>query len=92
VSKFPQLALEKQTGHKAVIKTNRGDVVVQLFPELAPKTVKNFVELAKKGYYDGIIFHRVIPDLLIQGADPTGTALGGESNYGGSCEDEYSKE
>lgn len=49
MSEFPQLALEKQTGHKAVIKTNRGDVVVQLFPELAPKTVKNFVELAKKG-------------------------------------------
>ncbi|MGM0101190.1 cyclophilin type peptidyl-prolyl cis-trans isomerase [Enterococcus sp. AZ141] len=92
MSEFPQLALEKQTGHKAVIKTNRGDVVVQLFPELAPKTVKNFVELAKKGYYDGIIFHRVIPDFMIQGGDPTGTGMGGESIYGGSFEDEFSKE
>lgn len=92
MSEFPQLALEKQTGHKAVIKTNRGDVVVQLFPELAPKTVKSFVELAKKGYYDGIIFHRVIPDFMIQGGDPTGTGMGGESIYGGSFEDEFSKE
>ncbi|MFP9084251.1 peptidylprolyl isomerase, partial [Enterococcus faecalis] len=53
------------------MKTNRGDITVQLFPELAPKTVQNFIELSKKGYYDGVIFHRVIPDFMIQGGDPT---------------------
>lgn len=92
VSQFPQLDLSNQTGHKAVIKTNRGDITVQLFPELAPKTVKNFVEHAKEGYYNGVIFHRVIPDFMIQGGDPTGTGMGGESIYGGTFEDEFSKE
>ncbi len=76
MSQFPQLDLENAKGPKAVIKTNRGDITVQLFPEQAPKTVKNFVELAKKGYYDGVIFHRVIPDFMIQGGDPTGTGMG----------------
>ncbi|EOS7734586.1 peptidylprolyl isomerase [Enterococcus hirae] len=89
---FPQLSLENEKGPKAVIKTNRGDITVQLFPELAPKTVKNFIELAKKGYYDGVIFHRVIPDFMIQGGDPTGTGMGGESIYGESFEDEFSRE
>lgn len=89
---FPQLSLENEKGPKVVIKTNRGDITVQLFPELAPKTVKNFIELAKKGYYDGVIFHRVIPDFMIQGGDPTGTGMGGESIYGESFEDEFSRE
>ncbi|EPH93693.1 MULTISPECIES: peptidylprolyl isomerase [unclassified Enterococcus] len=89
---FPQLNLENEKGPKALIKTNRGDINIQLFPELAPKTVQNFVELAKKGYYDGIIFHRVIPDFMIQGGDPTGTGMGGESIYGESFEDEFSRE
>ena len=89
---FPQLSLENEKGPKAVIKTNRGDITVQLFPELAPKTVKNFIELAKKGYYDGVIFHRVIPDFMIQGGDPTGTGMGGESIYGEKFEDEFSQE
>ncbi|MEY8445841.1 peptidylprolyl isomerase [Enterococcus ratti] len=89
---FPQLNLENEKGPKAVIKTNRGDITIQLFPELAPKTVKNFIELAKKGYYDGVIFHRVIPDFMIQGGDPTGTGMGGESIYGKSFEDEFSRE
>ena len=89
---FPQLNLENEKGPKAVIKTSRGDITVQLFPELAPKPVKNFIELAKKGYYDGVIFHRVIPDFMIQGGDPTGTGMGGESIYGESFEDEFSRE
>lgn len=92
MSQFPQLNLAGQTGHKAVIKTNRGDITVQLFPELAPKTVENFVTHAKNGYYNGVIFHRVIPDFMIQGGDPTGTGMGGESIYGGTFEDEFSKE
>lgn len=90
MSQFPQLDLENAKGPKAVIKTNRGDITVQLFPEQAPKTVENFVELAKKGYYDGVIFHRVIPDFMIQGGDPTGTGMGGESIYGEAFEDEFS--
>jgi peptidyl-prolyl cis-trans isomerase B (cyclophilin B) len=91
VSEFPQLDLANAKGPKVTIKTNRGDIHVQLFSEEAPKTVKNFVELAKKGYYDGVIFHRVIPDFMIQGGDPTGTGMGGESIYGEKFEDEFSR-
>ncbi|KAF1305840.1 peptidylprolyl isomerase [Enterococcus saccharolyticus] len=92
MSQFPQLDLANQKGAKALVKTNRGDITIQLFPEQAPKTVENFVQLAKKGYYDGIIFHRVIPDFMIQGGDPTGTGMGGESIYGDKFEDEFSRE
>ncbi|UUV99703.1 peptidylprolyl isomerase [Vagococcus luciliae] len=88
---FPQLDLENAKV-TATIKTSRGDIKVALFPEQAPKTVKNFIELSKKGYYNGIIFHRVIPDFMIQGGDPTGTGMGGESIYGEKFEDEFSKE
>lgn len=89
MSQFPQIDLENAKGPKATIKTNRGNITVQLFSELVPKTVNNFVELAKKGYYDGVIFHRVIPDFMIQGGDPTGTGMGGESIYGSAFEDEF---
>ncbi|MQS90096.1 peptidylprolyl isomerase [Companilactobacillus mishanensis] len=89
---YPQLDLENQTGTKVTMKTNHGDIKIQLFDEQAPKTVKNFVELAKKDYYNGIIFHRVIPDFMIQGGDPTGTGAGGESIYGETFEDEFSDE
>ena len=75
----------------AVIRTNMGDVKVRLFPEEAPKTVENFVTHAKEGYYNGLIFHRVIPDFMIQGGDPTGTGMGGESIFGHSFEDEFSE-
>jgi len=90
MSEFPQLHLEKQTGTTATIKTNKGDITLQLFDKLAPKTVKNFVELAQDGYYDGVIFHRVIPNFMIQGGDPTGTGRGGKSIYGEQFEDEFS--
>ncbi|MFD1671692.1 peptidylprolyl isomerase [Agrilactobacillus yilanensis] len=89
---FPQLDLENYTGPKAVIKTTMGDIEVALFPEQAPKTVENFTTLAKQGYYNGIIFHRVIPDFMIQGGDPTGTGMGGESIWGESFADEFSQE
>ncbi len=92
LSQFPQLDLANEKGPKAIIKTNRGDVTIQLFPEHAPKTVENFIGLAKKGYYEGVIFHRVIPDFMIQGGDPTGTGMGGESFFGGQFEDEFSRE
>ncbi|MCG0661866.1 peptidylprolyl isomerase [Lactiplantibacillus plantarum] len=89
---FPQLDLSQVDGPKATIKTNFGDIKVQLFLKQAPKSVENFVGLAQKGYYDGIIFHRVIPDFMIQGGDPTGTGMGGESLWGKPFEDEFSQE
>lgn len=63
--------------HVATIQTNHGDVVLNLFGDHAPKTVKNFVDLSEKGFYDGVIFHRIIPNFMIQGGDPTGTGTGG---------------
>ena len=69
--------LEKKDGKKAVIKTNRGDMTFVLLDEAAPKAVENFITHAKNGYYDGLIFHRVIQDFMIQGGDPTGTGMGG---------------
>lgn len=77
---------------KVVMKTTKGDVTLRLFPDIAPKAVANFIGLAKQGYYDGVIFHRVISDFMIQGGDPTGTGMGGESIYGESFEDECSIE
>src|SRR5215212_533108 len=61
----------------ATIHTNHGAIDVELYDEDAPKTVENFTTLARKGFYDGVIFHRVIPDFMIQGGDPTGTGTGG---------------
>jgi cyclophilin family peptidyl-prolyl cis-trans isomerase len=61
----------------ATLHTNHGAIAVELFDEDAPKTVDNFVKLANDGFYDGVIFHRVIPDFMIQGGDPTGTGTGG---------------
>lgn len=72
----------------AILKTNKGDISIRFFPEYAPKAVENFVTLASDGYYDGLTFHRVINDFMIQGGDPTGTGAGGESIYGGTFDDE----
>jgi cyclophilin family peptidyl-prolyl cis-trans isomerase len=72
----------------AVIKTNMGTIEIELFSKEAPKTVENFVGLANKGYYKGIIFHRVINGFMIQGGDPTGTGRGGASLWGGKFNDE----
>lgn len=76
----------------AVIHTNMGDISVKLFPEDAPMAVENFTTHAKNGYYNGIIFHRVINGFMIQGGDPTGTGMGGESIWGRSFEDEFTPE
>lgn len=73
---------------KATIKTNKGDMKFNLYDDLAPKTVENFVTHAKNGYYDGLIFHRVIKDFMIQGGDPTGSGCGGQSIWGKPFEDE----
>ena len=81
---------QAQAGDKiATIKTNKGNIEILLFPEAAPKAVESFESLAKSGYYDGVIFHRVIPGFMIQGGDPTGTGRGGESSFGSSFEDEF---
>ncbi len=82
--------LEVKDGVKAVMKTNMGDMEFVLFPEVAPKAVENFVTYSENGYYDGLIFHRVIQDFMIQGGDPTGTGMGGESVFGNNFEDEFS--
>ena len=74
----------------AIMHTNMGDIKIKLFVDEVPRTTKNFIELSKKGYYNGIIFHRVIKDFMIQGGDPTGTGMGGESIYGEKFEDEFS--
>ena len=73
----------------ATLHTNRGDIAVELFDDDAPKTVDNFLSLARKGFYDGVIFHRVIPDFMIQGGDPTGTGSGGP---GYTFEDEFNEQ
>lgn len=89
---LPQFDLAAVDGPVAVLETSKGTIKIQLFPAQAPKTVENFVGLIEKGYYDGIIFHRVISDFMIQGGDPTGTGMGGQSIYGDSFEDEFSEE
>ena len=71
------------------MKTSRGDIYIRLFPEGAPKTVENFVTHAKNGYYDGLTFHRVMEDFMIQGGDPKGNGTGGESIWGGKFADEF---
>lgn len=73
----------------AILHTNKGDISLRLFPEAAPKAVQNFVSLAESQYYDGVTFHRVIDDFMIQGGDPTGTGSGGESFDGEPFEDEF---
>ena len=73
-----------------VFETTQGVIELKLFPDIAPKACENMVGLVKKGYYNGIIFHRVIKNFMLQGGDPTGTGSGGESLWGGKFEDEFS--
>lgn len=72
----------------AVFETTQGTIEMELFKDKSPKTVENFVGLINKKYYNGISFHRIIPNFMIQGGDPTGTGMGGESIWGHSFEDE----
>lgn len=87
-----QLEAVKSGDTVAVMHTSMGDITIKLFPKQAPKTVENFTTHAKNGYYNGLIFHRVIKDFMIQGGDPTGTGMGGESIWGSSFEDEFTPE
>lgn len=86
-----QLELPEEGEEVAVMTTSMGEISIRLFPDAAPKTVYNFKKLAQQGYYDGLTFHRVINDFMIQGGDPNGDGTGGESVWGGSFEDEFSK-
>ena len=93
MTNYPQLNKEIQDNEiKVIMHTNKGDMTFKLFPEIAPKTVENFVTHAKNGYYNGISFHRVINDFMVQGGDPTATGMGGESIYGAPFADEFSLE
>lgn len=74
-----------------ILQTTQGNVEIELMPDVAPKTCENFTKLVEKGYYDGIIFHRVIKEFMIQGGDPTGTGRGGESIWGREFEDEFKR-
>ncbi len=76
-SKPPEMALAPKKAYTARLHTEKGDIVVKLHADKAPKTVNNFVFLAKQGFYDGTVFHRVIADFMAQGGDPTGTGMGG---------------
>lgn len=75
----------------AILETNQGTIEIELMPDVAPKTCENFTGLINKGYYDGLIFHRVIEEFMLQGGDPTGTGMGGESLWGGKFKDECDK-
>ena len=82
----PAMQVETNRTYKAVIETGKGSIEIELFPEHAPKTVNNFVFLARDGFYDDVTFHRVIADFMIQGGDPTGSGRGGP---GYRFEDEF---
>ncbi|MED1205924.1 peptidylprolyl isomerase [Heyndrickxia acidicola] len=91
--KYSQLTNEVLKNEKLVeMKTNMGNIKIKLFPEQAPKTVENFVKHSENGYYDGLIFHRIINGFMIQGGDPSGNGTGGQSIYGSPFEDEFSQE
>lgn len=87
-----QFEMPKNGEKVYIMKTNLGEISLRLFPEFAQKTCENFVAHIKNGYYNGVIFHRVIKDFMIQSGDPTGTGMGGESIWGESFEDEFNFE
>ncbi len=76
-STAPEMVIDPKKKYSATIATDKGDMVIELFADKTPKTVNNFVFLAREGYFDGTIFHRVIPDFMAQGGDPTGSGRGG---------------
>ena len=89
---YLQLETAKKGDTVAIMHTTMGDIKIKLFKEQTPKTFENFTTHAKNGYYNGLIFHRVIKDFMIQGGDPTGTGMGGESIWGPKFEDEFTPE
>lgn len=88
---YPQLSTEVAENERLVeMETTMGTIKIKLFPQYAPKAVENFIKHSEEGYYNGLIFHRVIPDFMIQGGDPSGNGTGGESIWGHPFEDEFS--
>jgi len=92
MAKFDQTAKPAKGEQIVVMETTMGTIKIRLFQTMAPKTTENFIGLIDKKYYNGIIFHRVIPDFMIQGGDPTGTGTGGASLWGGKFNDEFHKD
>ncbi|MBM7694412.1 peptidyl-prolyl cis-trans isomerase B (cyclophilin B) [Peribacillus deserti] len=90
IEEYPQFMAVQQSDKVVVMETNKGSIKIKLFPKFAPKAVKNFVAHSEKGYYNGLSFHRVIKDFMIQGGDPEGNGTGGESIWGKPFEDEFS--
>ncbi|MCA9730599.1 MAG: peptidylprolyl isomerase [Deferribacteres bacterium] len=82
----PEMEIDKTKKYTATLETDKGNIVIELAPQHAPRTVNNFVFLTRQGFYDGVTFHRVIPNFVIQGGDPTGTGMGGP---GYNFEDEF---
>lgn len=87
---YPQLMDKNEELPIAEMQTSLGNITIKLFPEQAPKAVENFIAHSKNGYYDGVIFHRVMQDFMVQGGDPEGTGRGGESIWGEPFENEIS--
>jgi len=81
--------LEPPTNGKVLLKTSVGDIDIELWSKECPKTCRNFIQLCLEGYYDGTIFHRLVKDFIVQGGDPSGTGMGGESIYGEPFKDEF---
>ncbi|VDB82863.1 unnamed protein product [Peniophora sp. CBMAI 1063] len=79
-------------GDSVILETSLGEIKLELYWNHAPRTCQNFAELAKRGYYNGVVFHRIIADFMVQGGDPTGTGRGGTSIYGQKFEDEIHPE
>ena len=86
---FSFVLLLEASNPTAIVETSKGNIKIELRADMAPKAVENFVTHSKNGYYNGLIFHRVIKDFMIQGGDPTGTGSGGESIWGKPFEDEF---
>jgi cyclophilin family peptidyl-prolyl cis-trans isomerase len=76
-NKSPEFVIDLKKKYLAILETDKGNIILELFSEKTPVTVNNFIFLAREGFYDGTIFHRVIPDFMAQGGDPTGTGRGG---------------
>lgn len=86
---FSLVLLLEASNPVAILKTSKGEIEIELRPDIAPKAVENFVTHSKNGYYDGLIFHRIMKNFMIQGGDPTGTGRGGESIWGKPFKDEF---
>ena len=91
MAELPAHEIDEGTIYRATIHTDRGTIVMELDPQMAPQSVNNFVSLARRGYYDGLTFHRVVPEFVIEGGDPDGTGRGGPGSQFFVCIDDCTK-